>query len=574
MIRNLKIFFLLATSCIDSFCVSNSLEMQELDALISREMSEHHVVGMSIAVLKDQDIVYSKGFGFADKEKKIMADPYTIYRAGSISKLFTATAIMQLNEAKTIDIDAPLANILPNFFIRNRFGDVLPITPRMILTHHAGLPTDYIEGMWSRDVERFSTVIEKLHGEYTAFPPNTFYSYSNIGFTLLGTAIEQVTKTSYEQIMYDSLLRPLEMELSSFDSKLLLSKNVSKAYDSEGNIVEEPRLRDIPAGGLNTNVIDLLKFAKIWLNNGKLGNKNILSMDTVNEMFRPQNTHIDLDGETRVGLGWHFLPKKIYEGKEPIFFHDGSTINYNAILIVSPAHNVAIAMMGNTSNAMQPMMNIATHILKEMSIEDHVEKIIQTKRFPPIGLSDMCGRYMTPFGLIDIQESDGELSFKIEDTVLTLERDRDGYFQPKYRFLGMFERDIGVFGTMRLTRSKLSDHNVLIAYTGEDWHVVGEKIESNIIPIAWQEATGCYRYDGDTQGKIVPSEFVIEGENGFMTATFYAQDQKLRLALLAINDDEAILQGLGRGLGETVFIEKENGSIFIRYSGMIFQKIK
>src|SRR5450631_3411426 len=104
--------------------------------LAHREMSKHDVTGLSIALVDDQQVVWATGFGFADKAGKVPATAETIYRAGSISKLFTATAVMQLAEQGLLDIDKPLQSYLPEFSIKSRFSDADPITLRSIMTHH------------------------------------------------------------------------------------------------------------------------------------------------------------------------------------------------------------------------------------------------------------------------------------------------------------------------------------------------------------------------------------------------------------------------------------------------------
>jgi CubicO group peptidase (beta-lactamase class C family) len=104
-----------------------------VSALVRHEMKKGGVTGLSIALVDDQRVVWAEGFGYADKAGTGPASPDTVYRAGSISKLFTATAAMQLAEQGRMDIDRPLGDYLPGFSIRTRFLDAAPITPRSIL---------------------------------------------------------------------------------------------------------------------------------------------------------------------------------------------------------------------------------------------------------------------------------------------------------------------------------------------------------------------------------------------------------------------------------------------------------
>ena len=157
-----------------------------LSWLVEHEMSDNDITGLSIALIDDQQVVWQQGFGYADLANKVPATPETIYRAGSIAKVFTAAATMQLAEQGKLDIDQPLAAALPEFAIKTRFPKAGPVTPRNIMTHHSGLPSNFLRDMYVRDPGRFETVVEGLHDEHLAFPPDYVFSYSNVGMALLG----------------------------------------------------------------------------------------------------------------------------------------------------------------------------------------------------------------------------------------------------------------------------------------------------------------------------------------------------------------------------------------------------
>ncbi|HWR72054.1 MAG TPA: serine hydrolase domain-containing protein, partial [Nitrospirota bacterium] len=189
---------------------------QYLTWLIKKEMKKFDVTGLSIALVDDQRVVWAEGFGYADKANKVPATPETVYRVGSISKLFTVTAAMQLAEQGRFDIDKPLQTYLPEFSIKSRFPDAGPITPRSIMTHHSGLPSDLIQGMWTKDPEPFTSVASRLTDEYAAYPPNFVFSYSNLAMTLLGHAIEKTSGRDFVSLLDDRVLKPLQMTHSSF----------------------------------------------------------------------------------------------------------------------------------------------------------------------------------------------------------------------------------------------------------------------------------------------------------------------------------------------------------------------
>ena len=119
--------------------------------LAQKEMKKNQVVGLSIAIVDDQRTVWAQGFGYADKKGIKPATAETVYRIGSISKLFTVMATMQLAEQGRIDIDQPLQRYLPEFSVKTRFSNADPITLRSIMTHHSGLPSAVAKGMWDSE---------------------------------------------------------------------------------------------------------------------------------------------------------------------------------------------------------------------------------------------------------------------------------------------------------------------------------------------------------------------------------------------------------------------------------------
>jgi CubicO group peptidase (beta-lactamase class C family) len=222
------------------------------------------------SLVDDQQIVWQQGFGFADEVNKVTTKPETIYRAGSISKLFTATAVMQLVEKGKMDIDKPLTNYIPEFFIKSRFPHASPITSRTIMNHYSGLPGNFLKGMFTKNPEPYENVIGEIKNEYVACPPNYIFSYFNLGFALLGCALERAAGQSYASYMNDSVLPSLGMTHSLFSQFPSNSPLAAKAY-RKGKEVEETPLRDIPAGGLNTSVLDLSRFIEMVFAEGRSG---------------------------------------------------------------------------------------------------------------------------------------------------------------------------------------------------------------------------------------------------------------------------------------------------------------
>ena len=310
-----------------------------LPRLIREKMQERKIVGLSIAIVDDQGVAWAQGFGFADKENSVRATPETIYRAGSITKLFTATATMQLAESGKLDIDQPLQNYLPEFSIRSRFVGTRPITLRDLMTHHSGLPSDHHNGSWGDDAANFTDIAMMLKDEYVATPPDTIESYSNLGFSLLGHVIERVSGETYADYIENWILRPVGMQHAYIASNLNDDERRSKGYVKK-KAHPTPSLRDVPAGGLSCSVIDLARFAQMTFDGGARGGNQVLRPETLAEMQNFQDTDGTFDLHPSVGLAWR-LVDSMGDDAGVMAGHNGGTPMFYSEFLTLPTHKLA-----------------------------------------------------------------------------------------------------------------------------------------------------------------------------------------------------------------------------------------
>src|SRR6266571_31381 len=220
----------------------------DLAWMVRKAMGRYGVKGISLAVVDDQQIVMAEAFGQADAARDIPATAETLYRVGSISKLFTALEVVRLAEQGRIDLDHDIAEYVPRFAVRSRF-DERPITPRALLAHHGGLPSDLLRGMWVERSHSLAELVEDLHEESLASLPQTEFKYSNIGYSVLGRAVEVALGKPFADGMRDEILLPIGMSRSSFEPLPGLASETSKGY--RGGVEVPPYgLRDAPAGSL------------------------------------------------------------------------------------------------------------------------------------------------------------------------------------------------------------------------------------------------------------------------------------------------------------------------------------
>ena len=550
---------------------------------IRHEMKRRDVTGLSIALVDDQRVVWAAGFGYADKAGNIPASPDTIYRAGSISKLFTATAAMQLVERGRFDIDRPLGDYLPGFSIRTRFADAAPITPRSIMTHHSGLPSDYLKGMWTRDPESFTRVADRLQDEFAANPPGAVFSYSNLGVTLLGDAVARVAGRDFASHVGDELLLPLGMADSAFSPSVDRTPLSAKGY-REGKEAEEPSLRDVPAGGLNTSVLDLSHFIRMVLAGGKAGDRRIIRADTLAEMLRPQNTDVPLDLDFRVGLGWMLggLGDIDIRDSGPVAHHAGATLLFHGQMIVLPERALGVVVLANSATSGPVVRKVAAEALKlaleaktghrppEREKSEGGEGSLSTE-----ALQRYEGWYATLAGAVHIRNASGGLRADVMNRTLRLIPRTDGALAVKYRFLGLFPIRIEALDGVGVSRADVAGREVLAVRMHGRAFPIGERIRPVPLTAQWLGRTGEYEIVNPGKDAVLPEKVRLREDDGFLFVDFAVPPffpGTASFAVAPVSETEAILRGIGRNMGETVRVITANGEEMIAYSGYLLRK--
>ncbi len=265
-----------------------------LDSWIDATAKSREQPGLSVGVVYDQDLIWAKGYGFADAQKKVPATPATLYRIASISKLFTSTAILQLRDAGKLRLDDPVAKHLPWFKIRNKHPEGPAITIRHLITHTSGLPREAVGVNWSDlTFPKREEMMRLIAEQETVFPAETEWKYSNLALSLGGEIVAAVSGEPWAQYVENHILKPLGMTatraLPGPDTPGLSTgygrRVPGAARDVEPFVdIEAER----PAGNLASNVEDLAKFLSLQLRDGPASGAQILKGSTIREMHRVQ----------------------------------------------------------------------------------------------------------------------------------------------------------------------------------------------------------------------------------------------------------------------------------------------
>lgn len=543
---------------------------------IQNQMKDKNVVGLSIALVDDQKVAWQQGFGYADRKSKIEATPETLYRAGSVSKLFNGLAVMKLVEAGKMDIDKPLVTYLPEFKIRSRFGPTDGITPRTILTHHSGLPGDWADGHYGKPPEPFTGLVRLIKEAYVAYPPNTVMSYSNLGVTLLGHAVQRVSGQAYARFMDQCLLKPMGMTHSRFETGLSGSL-AAKAYKDGKEIVEYP-IRTVPSGGLSTTAADLARLAMLVNNNGKLRNRQILSPESLGAMFAVQNKHIPLDLGSRIGLAW-FIDEKMLNNREPVYLHGGAMVAHRAMFMIAPKSRIGVVVLSNT--AASDTKKIAKKLLQMAWEVKNGQKLPpENDRVGPMAAvikhSDFKGTYATVLGKVEIAEKSPH-RYKVKSSLgnFNLRLEKDHQYHLSRRLLGFIPINLAELGDAALTTRAISGRNVIVAELEGEPHLVGVKVQPHPIHDAWKTRIGRYTLLNPPQVDFWRLQGLeIKMEEGYLVEIISASGKKYTQILRTVNSTEAITEGLGRNFGETLrMIKDENGDDILTFSGLRFTRV-
>ena len=562
--------------CADYECVKESISR-----LARQEMEKNNVTGLSIALVDDKGLIWAQGFGYADKGNNIPATPQTVYRVASISKLFTATAIMQLAEQGKINIDEPLTSYLPEFSIKTRFPGEGKITPRNLMTHHSGLPANFYKGIFSSNPEPFTKVIKELKDEYLAYPPDSVYSYSNLGVTLLGGVVERVTGKDYASYMKESILGPIGMENSSFSTKT--GTGAAKGY-KDGDPTTELGIRDLPATGLLSSAVDLGRFMQMVLMGGMSGERRIIKPETLAEMLRPQNIKVPLDFGIYTGLGWALdgMGNTEIENAGPVVHHGGSLPSFNSQLLILPEKKLGVVVLTNSSTRPAVDDVAAEALTLALEVKTGIKQPRWTrpqksvKPLSPEEINHFTGSYATPVGLVKAYGKSDFLKAEILGNGVSLMPRTDGKLAIQYKLFGLIPISLRELDDVGVSRATTAGREFLLARSQNLDLIFGEKISPPAVSEKWLERVGAYQIVNQGNDVLFFDGVRLDRQDGFLLIEYYTPlyaEGLMKFPIAPVSDTEAVILGLGGGMGETIHAVTVDGQETLQYSGYKLRKI-
>ncbi len=325
--------------------------MRAAELWIEGRRQYRRIPAISAAVVQGDATVWSKGFGTTDRALQQPATPDTIYSICSISKLFTAVALMQQWEQGKVALDAPIETYLPWAKLAADDRESVPVTLRGALTHSAGLPRESDFPYWTGPDYPFPSqaqVRATIGKQAPLYPASTTWQYSNLGLTLVGETVEAVSGQAYADYVSANILDPLGLEdtrpgipADLYGEQMAVGWGALEADGSRPPIKLFDPAGITPAAGFSASVADLAKFAGWTLRLAESGEAEVLRASTLREMQRVH--YISPDWQTSWGLGFSVRQ----EGGTTVVGHGGSCPGYRSALMIAPDEGMGVAVAMN-----------------------------------------------------------------------------------------------------------------------------------------------------------------------------------------------------------------------------------
>ncbi len=385
--------------------------IEKLRAAVNHEVEQKDLPAFSISLVDRDRVVWAGGFGFQDAERKIPATAETVYRVGSVSKLFTDIAVLQLVDEGKIDLDAPVQRYLPDFKPSNPFGS--PIALRQMMSHRSGLVRESPVGHYfDPDQPTLEATVASLNHTTLVYQPETKTKYSNAAIAVVGAVLEKQLDVTHPQRVRQTILDPLQMSQSSFVVTPAVEPKLAtgwmRTYD--GRRFEAPSflLGTGPAGNLYSSMLDLSRFLSCLFEEGRTKDGMILKPELLRLMTTPIK---DADGKSQgFGLGFHVQELDGYTK----IGHGGAIYGFSTQLEALPERKLGVAASVSLDGANGVVGRLADYALRLMIAtqdEKPLPDYLASIPVPAERAAELVGRYREVDGdrFTEISELNGDL---------------------------------------------------------------------------------------------------------------------------------------------------------------------
>ncbi|MBK8654578.1 MAG: beta-lactamase family protein [Haliscomenobacter sp.] len=350
-------FFLLVPGYSQTIRLDSARVASFMDGMMAAQLKNKHLAGASVAIVQNGKLLFAKGYGYADLERKTPVDPgKTLFRIGSISKTFIWTSVMQLVQQGKLDLNADINTYCKDFQIPANFPQ--PVTLLDLMNHNPGFE-DRVLGLFAKSPESLKPLGEILREEMPrrVWAPGTISAYSNHGSGMAAYIVEQASGLSWDDYVEKHILQPLHMNHTTFRQPVpeALASGLSKGYTWQNGRFQSGDFEYVPlapVGAASATAKDMARFMIAHLQYGKLDTVRILDSLTAREMYRPSFRHTPDMNPMRHG----FMDISRY-GQE-IFGHGGDTELFHALMALFPAHQIGVFVSFNSAEGSEAYQKV------------------------------------------------------------------------------------------------------------------------------------------------------------------------------------------------------------------------
>jgi CubicO group peptidase (beta-lactamase class C family) len=465
--------------------------LNDIDAYIREAMAEWKIPGLAIAVVKDGEVILSKGYGYRDADEELPVTPRTLFAIGSITKSFTVTLLGMIEDEGKVDWDEPVRSYLPDFELSDEVATEY-MTPRDLVTHRSGLPRHDV--LWYGSPLTRRELYERLRHIEPNREFREVFQYQNLMYMTAGYLAGQIAGRNWEALVAERIFEPLDMSRSNFsveDSQ----KDDDFAYPHTeiDDVLKQIDFRNIdeigPAGSINSSVEEMIRYVQLHMNKGKLGEEQLLSSNNAEQMQMPQmamrgTIQYDELGHTSYGMGFFVTS---YRGRK-LVHHGGGIDGFISLLSFMPSENVGMIVLTNKSGN-NPVPTIVTRGVYDRVLElDPVDWVGRTKEQQAEGE--------------DSEQEGEEESGQVEGTSLShdLEAYVGNYSHPAYGVVNIEANGDGLAATF-------NDMAVQLKHFHYD---VFEIAEDPMVPVSGVKVMFRYDRQGDIEELHVPLEPAVD----------------------------------------------------------------
>ena len=548
--------------------------IRESEDMIIKRMNSDNLIGVSAAIIINDSVVLKKSYGYADKDNNIPMTENTVVNIASVTKTFTALAVMQLHEKGLLDINKPLNMYLPQFNPLTRGENLDDLTIKSVITHSSGMQTDVLKNTDSGS-GKYTDVLGFINESWLLYPPGMVESYSNSGYNILGHLIKQVSGLDYPEYIHKNILMPLGMNNSGFLSDSL--KGRTRIY-SGGESMYDYGFRDVASGGIYTSINESIKYAKELMHAYNGINSSLISTSTIKEMFTLQAGDVMIEFNKK-GLGW-FMFKN-----DSVFAvsHAGDAITGHAEICLIPEINTAAIILINSAEGESLKRDFSYNFISKfgLSVPDISPPPVITEIHDEINPVDLptgilekhSGYYSRGFSYIKVTSDNANLSISKDGKQYILKALSAYEFVP-YEIIG--QDSLSLKDKERYCFMGYDDFHILFHKEGNNESNLGYKLNtfdtsSMMKKLGMYEHYGYQLIMGDT--KFKGAKLSLDNDRILMLKLI-AYDEEYPFPLDVISDEYAVTSGLGTGFGFTVRFTEDKDYDIIDFGGITFRKLK